>query len=106
MRVFTLISAIIMGSIATADEVEAWKEQGSNFVQGEQKVVGAEWSQSFSFWVFVADDGTSQDRYARYMCKLLDVVGRPEGEFVAVTVWDAATITSSRPKKLGKANCD
>lgn len=106
MKYIAFIFAASLASAATADQLTPWQEQAVVLALEEPKVLDATWSQSISFWISVADDGSPRDAYASYICLLLNQAGKPQGELVSVTAWDAATAASNNPHQLGKANCN
>lgn len=106
MKKFALIVALLMGTAANADDLLPWQETAVELAREEGKVMDAMWSQSISFWVIMADDGTRRDGYASYLCLVLNQAGRPQGEFVSISVWDAATAGTNSPRKIGQAMCN
>ncbi len=90
---------------SSAVDLEPWQGKLVELAKAEPKISEATWSNDDSFWVLVDDDGSSRDGYAEYVCILANDAGRPDGRFVAVTVWDRASASTSNPKQLGKAYC-
>ncbi|MCR9123019.1 MAG: hypothetical protein NXH91_12180 [Phyllobacteriaceae bacterium] len=102
----TLAATAILASCSnTVFADESWRETALTLANEEAKVRDALWSQDISFWIAVDDDGTDRSGYAQYICLLLSQAGRPQGEFVSVTVWDYASMATQSPKRLGRANC-
>lgn len=100
-----MLSAVsISASAANADDT-GWRNKAVELAGQEPKVRDATWSQDFSFWISVDDDGSSRDGYASYMCLVLGDAGKPEGEFVSVRVWDHRSMATNSPKQLGQASC-
>lgn len=101
-----LIAAALLAMTSTtglAAELEPWQEKSIDLATSEAAIHDASWSQDISFWVSVSDNGTDRSGYADYVCLLLNEAGRPQGEFIAVTVWDALGTNNS--KQLGKTYC-
>ena len=105
MKRFLSVAAILAATTAHAGGIEPWQERAVELAEGEPKVIDATWSQDISFWVTTSDDGSNRDGFASYLCLILMDAGKPKGEFVAVTVWDAATEAPDSPRRLGKAYC-
>ncbi len=82
-----------------------WQEKAIKLAVAEPKVYEAMWSQSISFWVLMDDDGTDRRGFADYICILLNDAGKPEGEFVVVTIWDRVSTATDSPRKIGKSQC-
>ena len=110
-RIETLIAAIVVISQtmagASAEELatKEWQDKAVELAVAEPKVYEAMWSQSISFWVSMDDDGTNRRGFADYICILLNDAGKPEGEFVAVTIWDRASMATDSPRQIGKSQC-
>lgn len=102
----TIIATSIAGPALADYEPEGWRADAVDQVKLEAKqVLEAYWSQPISFWAFVRDNGKNRDGLAGVLCYALDSAGRPEGEFVAITIWAAFTRDGDGLKQLGKATC-
>jgi hypothetical protein len=95
----------LLPPIGQAQELKPWQDIALELVRNEARVLDAMWSQSISFWVAMADNGSRRDGYAEYICFILADAGMPDGTFVSISIWDAATMNSNKLKKLGQANC-
>lgn len=103
-----LIAAALLAMTSTtglATELEPWQIKGAELAAAEPKIYEAYWSQNISLWVSVKDNGTNRAGYADYICLVLNQAGRPQGEFVAVTVWDVKGLGTNNSKQLGKTYC-
>lgn len=103
-----LIAAMLLAlttSAALATDLKPWQIKGAELAKDEPKVFDAMWSQSISLWVSVKDDGTDRSGFGDYLCLVLNQAGRPQGEFVAVTIWDVKGLGTNNSKQLGKASC-
>lgn len=102
------IVAAFFAAPAMADYApDGWRVEAAKAIQDEeQKVIETYWSQPVSFWVTMKDDGTRRDGFAEYLCMSLTDYGRPEGEFVAITIWEAFERSGAGLHQLGKANCE
>ncbi len=105
LHALALTTIITAQAITTASAQADWRTKALELATAEQKVHEATWSQEESLWVSMNDDGTSRDGFASYLCLVLNEAGRPQGEFIAVTAWDKASMATASPKQLGKAYC-
>ena len=53
----------------------------------------------------LGDASSRRDGFADYLCLVLSEAGRPQGEFTAITIWDAAAIRAGDLREIGKAYC-
>lgn len=104
MKISALITA---AAIAISGPVFAqdWRENLTNLARNESVTVEAMFSQDVSFWVSVQDDGSSRDGLADYFCLLTYDAGRPEGESIIISIWDAAAMARGEMERLGRARC-
>lgn len=103
-RFLTLIFITFLTSTA-AHALEPWQEKAVEMAKAEPKIFDAMWGQKISLWVSIRDDGTDRAGYAESVCLLLNEAGRPQGEFIAVTVWDVKGLGTNNSRQLGKAYC-
>ncbi len=82
-----------------------WRDKAVEFAVAKKQVHEALWSQPISFWVSMDDDGSNRSGFAEYLYFVSSDAGRPDGEFIAITVWDRASMAGNSHKQLGKANC-
>ncbi|MDZ7822946.1 MAG: hypothetical protein U5K75_02170 [Ahrensia sp.] len=97
--------SLLLALTTSAYATENWRDKAVELAKLDPKVRDALWSQDISFWIGVDDDGTNRSGFAEYFCFVLRDAGRPDGEFVAITLWDHASILNNSPKQLGKAIC-
>lgn len=93
---------LFLPSIVSAQD---WRENLTNMARNESVTVEAMFSQDVSFWVSVQDDGSSRDGLADYFCLLTYDAGRPEGESIIISIWDAAAMARGEMERLGRARC-
>lgn len=107
VKYLTIVALLaIITTAAMATELEPWQNKGTELAKAEPKIMDAVWSQKISFWISVKDDGTDRTSFADYVCLLLNDAGRPQGEFIAITVWDAMGQGTDNPIQLGKSYCE
>lgn len=100
-----LAAIALLTMVLPAQATDTWRDKAIALIKKEKKVQDAIWSAPGSLWVAVADDGSTRDGYASYICLLTSDAGRPTGQSFVISIMDHRAMRRSEIRKLGTAVC-